>query len=233
MSQKELNQQQPITEDVVMKTKTRRSPTNLWATVVMIVLGILAVVIILMAIIPKSYAIELPENQPNYLNIYQGSSTAKATLYKDVDEELYNAIWDAFNGSFKQSSLSALFQEQLTNDITYKYIGSNKSLSSITSENDYVLGLVYSNTQTLYKDGKAYVCDELKGNSQYTDGVVTFKKLWVTVNNDNGVTEVNIYVQRMTNETASQSNYAILQIITKGLQSELVNVLADAIQQKS
>ena len=233
MSQNEVNKVEP-TEEVAVKTKGKRSPTNLWATVVMIVLGVLAVVIILMAIIPKSYAIELPENEPNYLQLYQNSSSPKATLYRDSDEELYNSVWDAFNDSFKQSSLSALFQEQLTNNVTYNYIGTNtKSLSSIASDNDYVLGLVYSDLQTLYKDGDAYVCEELKTNSQYTDGVVTFRKLWVTVNNVNGVTEVNFYVQRVTSETSSQSSYAVLQITTKGLQSDLVTAIADAIEEKA
>lgn len=219
-------------DEVVVSTKRKTPKANLWATVVMIVLGLLAVVIIVMAIVPKSYAIELPETQPVHLVIYQNSSNAPTTVYRDVDKDLYDDMWKAFNDSFSQSSLSALFQDELTNNITYRYVGNNLSLSTIAQNNDYVLGLEYSDTQTLYRDGEPCVCDELKTNSNYTDGVVTFKKLWVTVNSASGVNEVNFYVQRMVSANSTSSNYAVYQITTKGLQSNLVETIVDAIEAK-
>ncbi len=223
-----------VNENVVVKTKGRMGKANIWATVVMIVLGILAVVTILMAIIPKSYAIELPKENPNFINIYQTSTTPKATLFNDEDKELYDELWDAFNSSFKQSSLSALFQKELGNTVDYNYVGSNtKSLSSLTSDNNFVLGFVYADVQTLYKDGDPYVCEELKTNSNYTDGVVTFKKIWVTVNDVEGVNEVKFYVQKMVSAGSSESTYAVLEISTKGLQSELVDVINKVITEKA
>ena len=218
-------------ENFVMKTKKPMSKANLWATIVMCVLGVLAVVTIVMAIVPKSYAIEMPKTNPNYIYIYQGTTTPKATLYEDTDKDLYDELLDAFNGSFSQSALSALFQKELGNTIEYNYIGS-KTLSNITSSNDFVLGFVYSDVQTLYKDGKPYADDALMSNSNYTDGVVTFKKLWITVNQVDGVGQVKFYVQKMVSEGSSESTYAILEISTKGIQSELVDVINKVITEK-
>lgn len=220
-------------ENFVMKTKKPMSKANLWATIVMCVLGVLAVVTIVMAIVPKSYAIEMPKTNPNYIYIYQGSTTPKVTLYEDTDKDLYDELLDAFNGSFSQSALSALFQKELGNTIEYNYIGS-KTLNNITNSdgNDFVLGFVYSDVQTLYKDGKPYVDDALMSNANYTDGVVTFKKLWITVNQVDGVGQVKFYVQKMVSEGSSESTYAILEISTKGIQSELVDVINKVITEK-
>ena len=220
-------------ENFVMKTKKPMSKANLWATIVMCVLGVLAVVTIVMAIVPKSYAIEMPKTNPNYIYIYQGSTTPKVTLYEDTDKDFYDELLDAFNGSFSQSALSALFQKELGNTIEYNYIGS-KTLNNITNSdgNDFVLGFVYSDVQTLYKDGKPYVDDALMSNANYTDGVVTFKKLWITVNQVDGVGQVKFYVQKMVSEGSSESTYAILEISTKGIQSELVDVINKVITEK-
>ncbi len=220
-------------ENFVMKTKKPMSKANLWATIVMCVLGVLAVVTIVMAIVPKSYAIEMPKTNPNYIYIYQGSTTPKVTLYEDTDKDFYDELLDAFNGSFSQSALSALFQKELGNTIEYNYIGS-KTLSNITNSNsnDFVLGFVYSDVQTLYKDGKPYANDALMSNANYTDGVVTFKKLWITVNQVDGVGQVKFYVQKMVSEGSSESTYAILEISTKGIQSELVDVINKVITEK-
>ena len=220
-------------ENFVMKTKKPMSKANLWATIVMCVLGVLAVVTIVMSIVPKSYAIEMPKTNPNYIYIYQGSTTPKVTLYEDTDKDLYDELLDAFNGSFSQSALSALFQKELGNTIEYNYIGS-KTLSNITNSNsnDFVLGFVYSDVQTLYKDGKPYANDALMSNANYTDGVVTFKKLWITVNQVDGVGQVKFYVQKMVSEGSSESTYAILEISTKGIQSELVDVINKVITEK-
>ena len=218
-------------ENFVMKTKKPMSKANLWATIVMCVLGVLAVVTIVMSIVPKSYAIEMPKTNPNYIYIYQGSTTSKVPLYEDIDKDFYDELLDAFNGSFSQSALSALFQKELGNTIEYNYIGS-KTLSNITSSNDFVLGFVYSDVQTLYKDGKPYANDALMSNANYTDGVVTFKKLWITVNQVDGVGQVKFYVQKMVSEGSSESTYAILEISTKGIQSELVDVINKVITEK-
>ena len=218
-------------ENFVMKTKKPMSKANLWATIVMCVLGVLAIVTIVMAIVPKSYAIEMPKTNPNFIYIYQGSTTSKVPLYEDIDKDLYDELLDAFNGSFSQSALSALFQKELGNTIEYNYIGS-KTLSNITSSNDFVLGFVYSDVQTLYKDGKPYANDALMSNANYTDGVVTFKKLWITVNQVDGVGQVKFYVQKMVSEGSSESTYAILEISTKGIQSELVDVINKVITEK-
>ena len=217
-------------ENFVMKTKKPMSKANLWATIVMCVLGVLAIVTIVMAIVPKSYAVEMPKVNPNFIYIYQDSASHKAVLYEDADKDLYDELLDAFNGSFSQSALSALFQKELGNAVEYSYLGS-KTLTNIASSNDFVLGFVYSDVQTLYKDGKPYVEDKLTSNN-YPNGVVTFKKLWITVNQVDGVGQVNFYVQRMVSEGSSESSSAVLEISTKGIQNELVDVINKVITEK-
>ena len=229
-------------ENVVMKTKKKMTKSKMVAMAVMGVLGALAIAIILMAIIPKNYASGLPSylfgcsstdsDAPSYVYIYEGSSTAKEVLYKDSDAKFYNELMEAFDKSFSQSSLSALFQKELSNDIDYDYIGTNsKTLSNIASENQYVLGFTYADYQTLTKNGKDYVCKELSGSSAYEDGIVKFKTLWITVNNVEGVSDVNIYVRRILPD--SETNYAIIKISTKGLQSQLSKTVADIILEKN
>lgn len=224
--------QEKFDEKVVMKTKKKMTKSKIVAMAVMGVLGALAIAIILMSIIPKSYAVELPKTDPSYVYIYEGSSSAKTTVYKDSDEKLYSKLMDAFDQSFSQSTLSALFQKELGNKVTYDYIGTNtKTLKNIADENQYVLGFTYADLQTLTKNGKDYVCDELKNNSAYENGVVKFQTLWVTVNKVEGVSELSIYVRRIIPD--SQTNYAILKITTKSIQSELADVIADIILEKA
>ena len=217
-------------EDVVLKTKEPFSRTNILATVMICILGILAIVTIIMAIVPKSYAVHLSDNDPNYITIYEGSSTLATTLFADEHKEDYDKLLSAYEKSFKQSSLSALFQKELSNKIEYNYLGNRKTLSNIVTSNDYVLGFVYSQEQTLYRNGDPYVCEELKYLSQYKDGVVKFKKVWITVNNENGVNTVNFYFQRLASEGSSESSEAILQITTKGLQENLFNTIEEILK---
>ncbi len=218
-------------EDVVLKTKEPFSRTNILATVMICILGVLAIVTIIMAIVPKSYAVHLSDNNPHYIFIYEGSSTPATTLFADEHKEDYDKLLSAYEKSFKQSSLSALFQKELFNKIEYDYLGTNdKTLSNIVTSNDYVLGFVYSQEQTLYRNGDPYVCEELKYLSQYKDGVVKFKKVWITVNNENGVNTVNFYFQRLASEGGSESSYAILQITTKGLQENLFNTIEEILK---
>ena len=231
MDNQQINQEN-FNENLVMKTKKKIPNSRIVAMSIMGVLGALAIAIILMAIIPKSYAVELPKADPSYIYIYEDSSTAKATIYKDSDEELYNKLMKSFDNSFSQSSLSALFQKELSNKIEYDYLGTNtKTLNAITEENQYVLGFTYADYQTLTKNGKDYVCEELKSNGSYENGVVKFKTLWITVNNVEGVSEVNIYVRRVLPD--SETTYAILKISTKGMQSELSKNITNIILEKA
>lgn len=223
-----------VNNTTIVVHKKRR--INVWATVIMAIIGVIAIAVITMAIVPKSYAVSamgLPASSSKavddiaYAQIYQGSSTVKTTIYRDEDKKLFNSLYKTFESSFSQSSLSALFQKELGNKVEYRYLGSSSlSLSNITSKNDYVLSFVYSDYQTLYKSGKPYVLDYQ--NSAYEDGIVKFKTIWVTVNNKEGVSEVNFYIRRIS--TTGEMNYAIIEISTKGLQSELSSKIKDILE---
>ena len=225
-------------ENAVVQTKKKRPKVNIWATITMVVLGLLAISVIIMATVPKNYASGLPENivhcsaedadSPNYVYIYKGTTSTKTTVYKDADEEKYNEIMKAFEKGFSQSTLSALFKKELGGKVEYDYIGTNnKSLSNIVSENEFVMSFNYANTQTLTKNGDPYVCEDLATSSIYVDGVITYQTVWVTVNNVDGLVDVRFYIRRMS--STSQTNYAVIQISAKALQSNLANVLTEMV----
>ncbi len=224
-----------INGGVEIKMKSRMSRTALASVIMMCVLGVLAISIILTAVIPRSYAITMPKTEPSYVVIYKGSTTAIGQVYNDADadkdskeQKSYNELKKAFDESFSTSTLNAIFQKELTNKIDYNYLGTtNKRLNNIVTNNEYVLELVYASEQTLKVGSKNYICSELVNSSLYEGGVVKFKKLWVTVNNIDGINQVKFYVQRRVNETSSQSSYAVIEIVTKAHQSKLASVIAD------
>lgn len=225
-----------INGGVEIKMKSRMSRTALASVIMMCVLGVLAISIILTAFIPKSYAITLPKTEPSYVVIYKGSTTAIGQVYNDVDadknskeQKSYNELKKAFDDSFTTSTLNAIFQKELSNKVDYNYLGTkNKTLNNIVTNNEYVLEFVYASEQTLQKGSKDFICPEFANSSSlYENGVVKFKKLWVTVNNVDGVNEVKFYVQRRVSETSSQSSYAVIEIVTKAHQSQLASVIAN------
>lgn len=221
---------------VEIQMKSRMSRTALASVITMCVLGVIAISVILTAIIPKSYAITLPKTEPSYVVIYKGSTTAVGQVYNDLDadknsveQKKYNKLKKAFDDSFSTSTLDAFFQKELSNNVEYNYLGTNnKTLNNIVTNNEYVLELVYATEQTLQKGSKDYICEELSNSSSlYKDGIVKFKKLWVTVNNIDGINQVKFYVQRRVSETSSQSSYAVIEIVTKAQQAKLATVVAD------
>lgn len=222
-----------INGGVEIKMKSRMSRTALASVIMMCVLGVLAISIILTAFIPKSYAITLPKTEPSYVVIYKGSTTAIGQVYNDVDadknskeQKSYNELKKAFDDSFTTSTLNAIFQKELSNKVDYNYLGTNnKTLNNIVTNNEYVLEFVYASEQTLQKGSKDFICPELANSSSlYEGGVVKFKKLWVTVNNVDGVNEVKFYVKK---ETSSSLEYAVIEVVTKAHQSQLASVIAN------
>lgn len=228
--------EEKVNGGVEIQMKSRMSRTALASVIMMCVLGVLAISVILTAVIPKSYAITLPKTEPSYVQIYKGSTTAVGQVYNDADadkdskeQKSYNELKKAFDDSFSTSTLNAIFQKELTNKIEYNYLGTNnKTLNNIVTNNEYVLEFVYASEQTLKNGSKDFICSELANSSSlYEDGVVKFKKLWVTVNNIDGINEVKFYVQRRVSETSSQSSYAVIEIVTKAQQSKLASVIAN------
>lgn len=228
--------EEKVNGGVEIQMKSRMSRTALASVIMMCVLGVLAISVILTAVIPKSYAITLPKTEPSYVQIYKGSTTAVGQVYNDADadkdskeQKSYNELKKAFDDSFSTSTLNAIFQKELTNKIEYNYLGtSNKTLNNIVTNNEYVLEFVYASEQTLKNGSKDFICSELANSSSlYEDGVVKFKKLWVTVNNIDGINEVKFYVQKRVSETSSQLSYAVIEIVTKAQQSKLASVIAN------
>lgn len=219
--------------NIEMKSKTTRM--TIASMIVMGIVGVLAITIILMAIIPKSYAIDMPKDSPIYVRIYKGSTTSVCNVNRtdnkeSKEQQRFEKFENSFKDSFKTSSLNALFQKSLISNIEYEYQPS-KYLSKIVGENDYVLELVYSGEQTLQKDGKDYIRDEYKESTVYPNGVITFEKLWVTVNKFEGINTVKIYVQKKN--TYGYSDQAVIEITTKGLQENLYNTITEIIDGKA
>ena len=224
---------------VKIQMKSRMTRTALASVIMMCILAVLACSVVATAIIPKSYAVSAMSGvEPSYVKIYKGSTTVAGFVYNDIDadkeskqQKQYYELKKAFDDSFSTSTLNAIFQKQLSNKVEYNYLGTNsKTLNNIVTSNEYVLELVYASEQTLKQGSKDYICTELANSSSlYTDGIVKYKKLWVTVNNIDGINQVKFYVQRRVSETSSQSSYAVIEIVTKAQQSRLASVIADII----
>lgn len=226
---------------VKVKMKTPMTRTAIVSMIVMIILGILALSVVFTAIIPRVYAVSPTNGDPNYLRLYKGSTTSVCQIYNDgvdkksQEQQYYNKLSKAIDDSFSTTTLNAIFQKEYSNKITYKYIGTNSvTLNKIVTNNEYVVEYVYATEQVLKKGSKDYICEELANSSSlYEDGIVKFKKAWMTVNNQDGINEVKYYIQRRVSENSSQSSYAVIEITTKAHQSELVKVIEEIINDKN
>lgn len=235
--------EQKVEGGVNLKMKAPMTKTAIASMVVMIILGVLALSVVCMAIIPKSYAVALAEGNSCYLRVYKGSTTSVCQVYNDNtdsdkksdEQELYDMLIESIDSSFSTTSLNALFQKQLSNSVTYKYIGTNSvTLNKIVTGNEYVVEYVFATEQVLQKDSKDYICEELKNSSSlYENGIVKFKKIWMTVNNVDGISQVKYYIQRRVSENSSQSSYAVIEITTKASQASIVKALQDVIDAKN
>ena len=192
------------------------------ATVLMCVVGAIAVFVLVLGIAPKNFSIAV-NNSPDYITVFANKSysmsSAKVLDSKvDAQKENYEKAYEAFNKSFKTSCLDALFQGVLTNGSSYEY--TTARLSQVVNENDLVIVFVYLDEQNLMKDGKNYY-DSTRARD------IKFKKMWIAINNVNGFSEIKLYTQTLTDIDASESTSATTLIKTFAVQDSLYKTLTE------
>ena len=190
--------------------------SKILSNIVLGVIGFVAVAMILLAIIPKSYGIGV-SNEPYLMTIYGASTSASDSYSKNSTESekaVYEKIASLYNASLSTSSLNALFSKKILENATYDY--SNTSLSALVSKsNSVVLEFKFTTLQTLYKDGAPYKNDRLT-NTFYTDNILTYGKVWIVVSDTNGLGTMDFYFQKLDTKgsPASSSNYSIIKVST-------------------
>lgn len=185
------------------------------------VIGALALCLILLAIIPKSYNIGI-SNEPYKITVYDGSVNNKYECSNNASEtqkKNYNQIGDLYNKMFSTSSLNALFSRILFYAPYYDYEYSR--FSSLVSNNSYVIEFTYNDMQTLYKDGKPYTNPALNGSS-YVDNIATFQKVWIVINEFDGFGKITFYFENLDN-----TGYSIIKVETLGNTHELNKFLSE------
>lgn len=100
------------------------------------VIALAAVAIIIMYLMPVSYMPSM--SKPTNITVYQ-TSTKYGTFSAESGAETYNKVLDAYNQSFKQNFLSALFAGQTT---AAKNQNSSGQLSTTTTKPSYSTYLV-------------------------------------------------------------------------------------------
>ena len=147
------------------------------AIVSLVIIAILIVATVVMANVNISYNIKC--NAPDEVWIKYTNTSARQV----TDEQAKNIV-NYINNSSKDKFLTALFNGKV-NDRA-ELVHDSSSELSIPTPTEYYVQYYYNTPQTLKLGGKTYK-DE-NGNTY------TYKELWFTVTNANGVSEFRVYV---------------------------------------
>ena len=194
---------------------------NLISNIFLGVMGAVALCLVLLALIPKSYNIGI-NNEPYKISIYQGSSTAKYECSADASESQkknYNEIIDLYNSMFTTSSLNALFSKIISYSPDYDY--DTTTFYNLVTKSGYVLKFDYSEKQTLYKGGEPYTNSALT-DSNYENKIATFNTLWIAINEFEGFNTITFYLQSL-----ATSSRAIIKVETLGQTHNLYEFLSN------
>jgi len=199
------------------------------STIVFAICGALALALIVMAIVPKSFKPEI-NYQPDQIMIYNGKTTDPDTFIKNSEistiKEKYNKITDLLNNSFSTSSLNALFSGTIGNQIQYEY--DTTTFSSIVSNSTFVLEYYYTDLQKMMKEGKVFTSTSLS-TYVYENQELSYGKLWIAINNHTNFANVNIYVQKLNTKGDPRSTLtsSVYKLSTLGNTSALYDYLTN------
>lgn len=101
---------------------------KLGAYITLGVVAVIAIAIMIMYLVPVSYVPSM--SKPNSITVYQ-TSAKYGTFDKTIDSESYNKILTAYNKSFQQNFLSAVFAGQTVG------ADANGELKTTTTEPSY------------------------------------------------------------------------------------------------
>lgn len=188
---------------------------KLVSNIILGIIGALALALIIMAIVPKSFSIGV-SSKPYQITVYGTSSSSyERFVNSGTTQETYKELSKLYRESFSTSSINALFSKTISNEAVYTYDTSDY-LNVIFSKGGIVMEFKFNELQTLKKNGKPYVNEALKNNDKYTNGVLTYGKVWISINDTNGFETITFYFQRLSEvgNPVSSSTSTILKVET-------------------
>lgn len=156
-------------------------------------IGLLAIATIVLAIVPSSFDKGIIPSNPITVTVY---TTDNDTLFAQ-DNDRYNELIDLVDNSFKESTLSALFQGAYGFENEVQTSVSSTTISSVKT--NYAIQLDYGTTNdyTLKINNKEYTYG---ANNNKT---VKFDSVLFAVNDTNNLSSVTVYLLNDGSATGS------------------------------
>lgn len=178
------------TEKLLKRKKQKQIATS-------ICLGLafaLAVIIIVLATVPVSLKPRFLTSDFEVVRFYSSANPSRAISQGDED---YKEFMTAYNKSFNQSYINAIFNGSLMSySLEEKKLRASDVVGTSGGEllknNSYFLEIKYANSKPLLKqNGSKYV--SLSSSSAW-NGYLEFKTAYVVVNNTDGFQKNDVYV---------------------------------------
>lgn len=167
-------------------------------------LGVIAAIIIcviILACVPVRIMPNFENMKPNEIKIYNSDSESYIITNNSASTEEFNNIFNKVNDMATYSVLDSLFMGVMGENYVVKSTSSSsKNLSTLISENDYVIQFDWAESQQIKNaDGTDY--------SQSTQA--NFKKALIGISNNANAKEVYIYLYTSLETTTAYYAYVI------------------------
>jgi len=192
---------------------------KLVSNIILGIIGVLALTLIVMAIVPKSFSVGV-SSKPYQIAVYNSSGSSYGDNYftnSGSRKDTYQKLSKLYRESFSTTSLDALFSKIISEKAEYEAenIYLNTIISNANSKGAVVMEFMYNELQTLKKDGKAYKNNTLQ-SPYYDNNVLKYGTVWIVVNDSNGFGEIEFYFQKLesSGNPMSSSTRAVIKVTT-------------------
>lgn len=126
----------------------------------LVIICALAITTIVLALVPKSYAVEF--DKPDYIVAYINGKSETFDTSNDYSKKIYDTILDKFNEGFSESAINSLLQGRMGEKSEVEYNSSNSTPSTSSSSKVY-LRFCYntSKEETVKEDGTKFAFTSL------------------------------------------------------------------------
>ena len=194
---KELSQEEVYTKIETEKIVKAKKKKKIATIVSLCAFLALAVTIIVLATVPANLRPSCVSSDFYRVNFYNNySSSAAGTAHKADHKEKYENFVNDLNKCFSESYISAIFSGSLSKyDVTEKKTSDFESTAKKAEElgTSKYIELIYENAQVFTnRDGSKY--QTKNSTSKVVEWTISFKKVYIVVNEENGFKDTNIYI---------------------------------------
>ena len=126
----------------------------------LVIICALAITTIVLALVPKSYAVDF--EKPDYIVAYVNGKSETFDTSNEYSEEIYNTILTKFNEAFKESAINSLLQGRAGEKCEVEYRETNTSPSTTSSTKVYLKFCYNAAEEEVIKaDGSTYKFNSL------------------------------------------------------------------------